>query len=128
VTESELLAITRKHVEGQFPKTCPKCQRVFATFADYLRVVTPIGTPISYDAALGDWRPKEPIGMIAMSNCSCGTTLTVTSKGLPTRVMVRLLSWLRGRARREGIPPVELFVRLRARLVAEVLGKPSAPP
>jgi hypothetical protein len=126
VTEDEVVAVTRRHVESLFPKTCPKCQRVFATFADYLRVVTPIGTPISYDAALGDWTPKAPIGTVSMSNCTCGTTLTLTSKGLPVWMIVRLLIWSRRRARRDGITVPELFARLRARIAEEVLGEQAA--
>ena len=102
MTDAEAIRIMREHVEGLFPKECPNCHRRFATLREYVLATKPLGATLSYDAEVGDWNPKEPVGTTAMANCPCGTTLTLTSEGISLMKMWRLLNWARVETKRAG--------------------------
>jgi hypothetical protein len=87
LTENDVIEFIREFLERQFPKECPNCQRGYDSLADYLHNVTHIGDPISHDADMEDWRPREPLGTIAMSNCACGNTLSLASRGMNVIMM-----------------------------------------
>ena len=123
VTEQAAFALIRAHVEKQFPKTCSKCACLFPTLKDYLRASTPRGTPVSYDADAGDWNPVSPIGTFSLSNCTCGTTLTLNSDGLSAWTLARLMLWARGQAKARGISFRELLGEIRNRLRSDILGE-----
>ena len=91
MTAGEAVRKTRAHIEGQFPKTCPTCRKVFTTLADYLIETQHIGPPVSYDAEAGDWTPKMPLGTMSMANCRCGTTLNIGSGGMSIWTLWRLM-------------------------------------
>lgn len=58
--------------ETEFPKTCPKCSRVFETFEEYLIDTQPLpqcSGLMGYD--LGD--DGQQVGLFR--NCLCGTTI-----------------------------------------------------
>jgi hypothetical protein len=111
------VATVRKQVEALFPKTCSKCARVFRTYADYARIVTPIGAPLVLDAKEGE---AQTVFAVGMANCVCGTTLSIGSKG-PLLPGVSITDWAKVRAAREGITVEQLFMRMRTRLRAEAL-------
>ena len=123
MTEQAALALIREHVEKQFPRTCSTCARQFPTMKDYLRASSPLGAPVSYDAEEGDWNPAHPIGTYALATCACGTTLSLSSNGLPVWTLARLMMWARGHARRKGITFGELLAELRDRLRSEMLAE-----
>ena len=60
--EPAIILWLRKHYEHQFPKVCEHCQRRYATLRDYILNTTPLGSAYSFDASLGDWDTKHPIG------------------------------------------------------------------
>ena len=103
MTTAEAIRIMRQHLEGLFPKICPHCQRRFASLQEYVQVTQPVGETLSYDAELGDWNPAQPIGTMALSNCPCGTTLSLSSEGLPVSQMTQLLAWARIETKLRGI-------------------------
>jgi len=125
MTEAEVINAMREHLEGRFPKTCPNCQRTFATLREYLQVTTHQGLPIPYDAMAGDWQPFKPIGTVTLSNCPCGSTLALSSNGMPLPQLWRLLNWARTETRRRGMTPQELLTYLREEICKHVLAEPG---
>lgn len=58
--------------DTEFPKTCPKCGRVYGSFEEYLvdTMALPSGSGLmGYD--IGD--PGQQVGLFR--NCACGTTI-----------------------------------------------------
>jgi hypothetical protein len=102
VTADEAVTITHQHVERQFPLTCSTCGTVYRSLADYLQHTTHSGQPVSYDAEQGDWKPKAPVGTFSFANCSCGTTLAISSEGIGLLTMWRLMRWGRQEMRRRN--------------------------
>jgi hypothetical protein len=127
VTEGEVVAIMRRHVDAQFPKTCSKCHRVFQTYSEYVRTVTPIGTPVLFERTRGEGEAKAQLGTVSMANCTCGTTLSLSSRGRSQQPEVSITTWARERAEHEGITLEQLFERLRARLRTEALEEADRP-
>ena len=130
MTEAEVIQIMRSHVAGLFPKVCHNCHRRFATLREFILATQPLGATMSYDAEMEDWKPLEPVGTSAMSNCPCGTTLTLSSEGMPLIQMWRLLNWARVETKRRGMSQEELlnYVRLeiRKQVLAEAESEKSA--
>ena len=97
-----MIRINYEHYSGLFPKACSVCGRTFLSLRDYIMVTQRIGATISYDAELGDWQTTQPIGAAAMSNCPCGTTLALTTDGLPLDIIQAMLEWIRVETERRG--------------------------
>jgi hypothetical protein len=95
LAEPEIMRLIHDHIRSLFPKTCPKCQRHFATYRDYLAQTKPLGTPVSYDLELGDVKPADSIGNLSMANCPCGTTLSLSSEGMPMADLWKVLKWIK---------------------------------
>jgi hypothetical protein len=123
MTEAEAISEIRDYLEGLFPKSCPNCQRHFANLREFVQLTTHQGVPISYDAQAGDWQPLKPLGTVAMSNCSCGSTLVLGSQTMPLPRLWRLLNWARTETRRGNVTPQDLLVRLRDTICAQVLAE-----
>ena len=115
----------RDHLEGLFPKTCRHCHRRFASLREFLELTTPQGPAIPYDAQVGDWRPAEPMGTVTLANCRCGTTLALSSHGMPLPILWKLLNWARVETKRHGVSPQELLGYLRDEITRQVLAEPG---
>ena len=76
----------------------------------------------SYDAELGNWTTKDPIGMVAAANCDCGNTLVLTSEGMPLERELQVLNWLRTEGQRRGMSPSQLLDLMRDEVRRQVLG------
>ena len=113
LTEAEVIRIMREHLEGLFPKVCTNCKRRFANLREYLLVTKHLGSSISYDAEAGDWTPVRPVGTLTFANCPCGTTLALSSNGMPLLRLWSLLNWARIETKRRGLTPRELLDYLR---------------
>jgi hypothetical protein len=72
MTEVEAIALIIQHLEGQFPKNCPNCQRRFDTLREFMGNTKPVGDMVSYDLEMGDLTPIDPTGTLTVSSCSCG--------------------------------------------------------
>jgi hypothetical protein len=125
VTEAEVVRIMREHLEGQFPKVCLHCNRQFVTFRDYPLATEHLGEPIPYDAEMGNWNPLRPLGTLAFANCPCGTTLALTSEGMPLPTLWSLLNWAKGETKRRRMSPRELLTYLRDEICKQVLAGPG---
>jgi hypothetical protein len=118
---AEAVRLIRAHVESKFPKTCTMCGRLFSNLADYLRDTRYVGQPVSYDAEMEEWTPKEPVGSYAMSRCPCGTSLTIDSSGVPLVTLWRLMRFARGESHRRDVTVSEVLVEIRGAVRNEVL-------
>jgi hypothetical protein len=121
MTYLEALEIVRRHFESLFPKSCSTCGRRFASLREYILSTRRVGQAISYDAELGDWQTQQPIGSLAFANCSCGSTLVLSTEGMPLPQRQALLAWVREEAERQHVMPSELLERIRNDLGKEVL-------
>jgi hypothetical protein len=125
MTEGEAIQAVRQHFESLFPKVCPNCGRRFATLREYILTTTRTGSAVSYDADLGDWNPSTPLGSQALANCSCGSTLALTTDGMALPRRLELLGWVRSETERRGVGSSAVLERLRDGLRKQVLGDPT---
>ena len=125
MTEAEVIRAMREHLEGLFPKTCPSCQHKFATLKEYLQVTDHLGPPVPYDAEFDDWQPMKPVGTVTLANCPCGSTLALSSEGMPLLQLWRLLSWARIETKRRSMSAQELLNYLRDKICQQVLAEPE---
>ncbi len=125
MTTDEVIRVIRDHLEDAFPKVCTTCGREFATLRDYIKHTTPVGATLSLDASEGDWAPTHPIGTFALANCSCGSTLALTTDGLPQATRRAMLGWLQAETERLGVTPDVVLGRVREEIRARVLTAPD---
>jgi hypothetical protein len=123
--EAEVITIMREHLEGLFPKVCANCHRRYATLREYLQNTDHVGSAVPCDAELGDWNPVRPIGTVTLANCSCGSSLALSSKGMPLLQLWSLLNWARIETKRRGQTPRELLNYLRDEICKQVLTEPD---
>jgi hypothetical protein len=121
LTEAEVIKIMREHLEGLFPKVCLVCHQRYATLREYLQTTKHLGSAIPYDAESDDWTPLKPLGTVTYANCSCGSTLMLTSEGMALPRLWSLLSWARTETQKRGMTPRELLNYLREEICKQVL-------
>ena len=109
LTDDEMIRINYEHYSGLFPRTCASCGRTFATLREYIEVTQRIGATISYDAELGEWQTTTPLGAAALSNCPCGSTLALTTEGLPLDIIQAMLEWIRVETTKRGLTQQQLL-------------------
>jgi len=113
MNREDVIRIMLNYFEGLFPKECPNCKHQFATLVEYIQGTTRIGQPVSYDAAFGNWQTTEPVGTIAMVNCSCGTTLALSTTSMEMPLRLKLLGWLKTETERSGVSASQFMDHLR---------------
>jgi hypothetical protein len=123
MTEAEATAIVRRHFESLFPKRCTVCGREFASLRHYIEVTSPVGKPRSYDADFGDWDTTAPLGSQALANCTCGSTLALSTDGMDIAIRRELLNWMKAETERQGVPATEILDRMRVRIRMQVAGR-----
>jgi hypothetical protein len=123
MTEEQVTKTILTAVEKNFPKDCSCCGHLFHTYKDYLEGTTPLATPISYDAEIGNWQPQKPLGFIAYWKCnSCSNTLTTNLHSLETETIWQLLTWLKKETKSREVSRKELLESIRAKMRKQVLG------
>lgn len=100
----------KKH---EFPKVCSNCGYEYKTLKQFIQETKHAGEPISYDAEVGDWTPQKPIGTMSMSNCKCGSTLTLSSKKMARFTLIRLLIWAKIESMKRNISVSTLLQEVR---------------
>jgi hypothetical protein len=123
MNDEEILRLVREHFEGLFPKTC-SCGRRFATLREYIVDTEVVRGAISYDAASGNWKPAQFLGTWAFANCPCGSTLALTTEGLPLATRHLLLAWVKEQTERRGVSAEEVVGTLRAEIRRRALTGP----
>lgn len=119
MTEAEVAQTILRHAEGFFPKTCPTCRRSFPNLREYVMATSPVGPYVSYDVESS--RSTPAIGTLALANCPCGNTLSLTTDGLPLDVRSRLLEWVRAEAARRNTSHTAVLTELRMKMRALIL-------
>jgi len=114
MTDEEMVRVNYEHYASLFPKSCTGCGRRFASLRDYILATKPVGATISYDAELGDWQTTKPLGAASLANCTCGSTLALTTEGIPLPVIQDMLEWIRVRSGQRGVSTEELLGWVRA--------------
>ncbi len=92
---NEIILLVIKFISNQFPRTCRCCGKTYYTIADYTQNTIQVGKPISYDADDGDWNPVNPIGLVSIANCICGTSLAISSHGMSLSSLAQIMEWAR---------------------------------
>ena len=119
--EDKAIEITSKFILSQFPKKCPRCNRIYPNLADFLRNTSHIGDPMPYDAEGLRWVRTKPLGVVACANCQCGNTLAVTSKGMNLITYWRLMIWATRQSRKLDIPMSQLLRYIRTEIDRKAL-------
>ena len=109
----EILQVLRRHFESQFPRDCNKCGRHFTTLSDYIRNTSPLGSVQSIDIELGHWQPPRPVGSLVFANCACGTTIALSSDGMPLETRHAILAWVKAESKRRQVEPPVVLDELR---------------
>jgi hypothetical protein len=125
MTDEEVIRLSYSYYSGLFPKTCTGCGRRFATLREYILGSRRLGATISYDAELRDWKTTKPLGAAALSNCSCGSTLSLTTDGLPLEQRQQLLEWIRVETERRGVSAAALLDLVRDEVRRRALNDPG---
>lgn len=92
----------------QFPKTCAKCHLTYPTFADYVRSTHPTGAPIPDTI-----EDKDPIGLMSLANCRCGSTLSLLCEDLAGELHQAFNEALAAEAATAARTPGSVLVELR---------------
>ncbi len=121
MTASEAVCLTRTHIEAKFPKTCTSCGKRYGSLHEYLVETRHVGLPVSYDEEIDDISPTEPFGTISFANCTCGSTLSIDSRGMPLQTMARLMMWARRESARRHITMRQLLGWVREQIDEQVL-------
>jgi hypothetical protein len=124
MTDAEIVSMLREFFEGLFPKVCASCGRHFATLRDYIVATQRLWPSVHYDIELGDYKALNPIGGLAMANCLCGTTMALSSDGMPLPRAQAILEWIRTETGRRGSKPTEILDYLRDEVRKQVLAGP----
>jgi hypothetical protein len=62
---------------------------------------------------------------VTYANCPCGSTLALSSEGLPLARLWPLLRWARSETQKRGMTPQELLNYLRDEIGKQVLAAPD---
>lgn len=117
MNEETVLDIIRNYLkEKEFPKVCPNCGHQYNTLKEYIEQTSHEGDPISYDAEIGDWEPKRPVGTISMSNCICGSTLSLSSKKMSRITLIRLMLWVKIESMKKNCTISEILKDIRLKI------------
>lgn len=123
MTTDEAIKLIIGHLNGLFPRICPKCQRCYPSLRDFYLQTQPAGDPVVYDLQAGDLQPAKPLGAVAVSICPCGAAVALTSEGMPLFQYWSLLLWTKDETRRRSISVPALLnylrVEVRQRVIAE---------
>jgi len=123
MTEKDVIKIMRNHYEGKFPIVCPKCGLRLETILEYIQLTSRLGDAISYDAEIENWTPSKPFGIIAYSNCPCGTTIALGTADMPVLLHHQILRWVRSESLKRGVSPTQLLSHIRDQLRRQVLAE-----
>ncbi len=119
--EKEVIETIAEFISKQFPRNCPSCGRQFNTHADFIKNTTYVDKPVSYDAENDDWQPEKPLGTMAISNCSCGTSLALYSQGMNKATLWNLMNWAKKKAQEKEITISDVLEEIRKKIGQHVL-------
>jgi hypothetical protein len=121
MTDEDVIHAVRTHFEGLFPKVCQSCGQQYTNLRDYILKTERVGPAISYDAEIGDWQPADPLGTLVAANCTCGSSLALSTDGMPLARLHASLGWLKRESERRGETVEHILKRLREEIRRQVL-------
>jgi hypothetical protein len=121
MTNLEIIRMLRTYYDSLFPKVCHNCGRSFATLREYFLNTDRLWPTTDLDAELGDFEPLHPFGTMSMANCSCGSTLALSSKDMPVSQNQLLLDWYQVEMPRAGLDQNGLSDYLRVEICKQTL-------
>ncbi len=111
----QFLEVLHEFCKGQFPRRCSTCSLEFAGFDDYVRLCTPIKGLQNLDVDV------EPMNILSMVNCQCGTTLSLSCLHMKDSDLYReFLAVTRADGDAQNWSQAQVFEHLRTRLWAAV--------
>ena len=81
-----------------------------------IRNTSYVGKPVCYDAEMRIFKPFKPLGTFGMVNCSCGSTLALSSKNMKLTTMWKLLKWGRKEAKKRDCTTSDILNDLRRKI------------
>lgn len=94
---------------------------------EFIRHTRFLGKPIAYGAKADDSQPKMPFTALGMVNCSCGTTIDISTKNMDLATVAKLLKWGVKEKRNRGCTMSELMDDLRHKIDEIELGEDTGP-
>jgi hypothetical protein len=128
MTEEDVIQRNYEHFSGLFPKSCHACGRSYASLRDYVLMTSPHGPVIPYDLELRELQPTDPMGTMALANCSCGSTMALTTQGQPTPLIQETLDWIRMESKKRGISGRQILAEVRNKIRQRAMAEPSEKP
>lgn len=113
MNRDEVVRVIINFLSDQFPIDCKCCGKKYNSYKEFIKNTTPVGKPVSYDAQKGDWRPENPLGAISMHNCSCGSTIALSSQKIDRDTLWQLMDWAKSESEKRNIELSELLAELR---------------
>lgn len=121
--KEEILDLLYEYYCSQFPKRCGPCGRRYETLTEYIQTTRAIGNVISHDADAGNWELKRPVGSVAMVNCPCGSTLSLSTDDMPIDQRERVLKWVHEETECSGAAHSDVLDALRAEVRKRALSE-----
>jgi hypothetical protein len=125
MTEEEVIDTVIKHMKTQFPRSCVCCGQQYETLRDFCATTQPAGQPVVFDPYPENAAAKEPLGSAAFSNCRCGTSMALSSKGMPLLQYWALIRWGYNEMIRRRMTQDELLQYLREKCHEKVMAEPG---
>tara|TARA_B100000749_G_scaffold280223_1_gene275480 strand:+ start:190707 stop:191120 length:414 start_codon:yes stop_codon:yes gene_type:complete len=109
----DVAQLVREFLEkDKFPKTCGSCGKVYYSLTQYFDETEHVGKPCSLEADHG--HPLQNLGKTyTLSNCTCGSTLCLTSKGMPGGKFIRFMGWSVKESIVRGVALSDVFLEIR---------------
>ena len=126
MSENEAAEIIIDYLKGLFPKSCPNCHRHFASLKEFYLNTNPAGAPYSKDLDADEALPPEPKGSVAISYCTCGYPIALTSQGMPVFRYWEVVIWARLEMSRRKISATDLLSQLRVVVRNKVIQEPES--
>jgi hypothetical protein len=103
---------------SQFPRTCGACHAVYSSFAAYVGGTTPLSAPTACE---DEDDAQDPIGLMSMANCACGSTLALRCSDLTGEAHRAFMEAWRDESAATGRHPMAVLAELRDTIRAAAL-------
>ncbi len=114
MTKQDVINLVRTHIRTtEFPKICSQCGTTYESFKEFLQETTHIGEPVSYDAELNEHQPEHPLGVIAMSHCSCGNAISVSTYAMAKENRLKSIAWIQEESQKQNISRADFLKSMR---------------
>ena len=121
LNENQAIKKIQTLLESQFPKTCFNCRLTYNSLTEFVELTEYLGDPIVYDVEVLQPTDKIHIGSATFANCTCGSTLSLTSQGIDPTLYEELLTWATRESFRRGMPMSHFLAYIRNEIIQKLL-------